>query len=114
MQGESDLNTWARQIGADVQLQLHVQPGARASAVTGVYGARLKVAVNAPPVEGKANEALLDLLADLLQCPRRRLRVERGSASRDKTVSVEGAQAGDVIRRLLERDASRRAIGKPK
>jgi len=88
MQPEPDREEWATAAGGDTLLHLHVRPGAKRSAIAGVHGARLKVAVKAPPVDGKANAALVEFLADLLRLPRRQVVLESGAAHRDKTVRV--------------------------
>ena len=72
-------------------LELHVQPGAKRSEVAGLHGGRLKVRLAARAVGGAANEALVELLADLLGAPKRGVVIEAGAASRQKRVSVRGA-----------------------
>ena len=83
---------WRREDDGDLVLQLHVQPGARRTAVAGLYGvgveARLKLALAAPPVDGKANAALLRYLAAAFGVPQKSVTLERGEASRQKTVRV--------------------------
>lgn len=70
-------------------LSLHVQPGARRDEIVGAHGDRLKVAVRAPAVDGRANDALLDVLADVLTLPRRALHIRSGANARDKRVLIE-------------------------
>ena len=70
------------------QLSVRVQPGASRSEVAGLHGAELKVRVKAPPVEGKANEALLECLAKLFRVKRSQCELVRGETSRSKTVFV--------------------------
>ena len=65
-------------------------PNAPRSAVVGWLGEALKVKVHAPPVEGRANEALCEFLADELGLPRRAVSVLRGDTSRQKLVRIEG------------------------
>ena len=72
------------------QLSVRVQPGASRSEVAGLHGAELKVRVKAPPVEGKANEALLECLAELFRVKRSQCELLRGESSRSKTVFVRG------------------------
>jgi uncharacterized protein len=83
---------WRREDGGDLVLLLHVQPGARRTAVAGLYGAgveaRLKVALAAPPVDGKANAALLRHLAAAFGVPQKSVTLERGETSRQKTVRI--------------------------
>ena len=54
---------WLRELDSAIELTLHVQPGARRTEVAGMYGDALKVRLAAPPVDGKANEALVRFLA---------------------------------------------------
>jgi uncharacterized protein (TIGR00251 family) len=63
-------------------------------------GTRLRVWLHAPPVEGAANEALLELFARTLRLPRRRVTLERGMSTRQKTVAVEGLSSQEFWRRL--------------
>ena len=81
---------------------LHVQPGARRSALLGQYGERLKVSVQAPPTDGRANEALLSYLAACLDLRACALRLVAGSSSRDKLVLIEcdPAEATRIAQRL--------------
>jgi hypothetical protein len=83
------LPTWIRVDASGVRLALRVQPGARRCAVVGEYGERLKVAVQAPPSDGRANEALLAYLATCLEIRIGALRLVAGVASRDKSVQVD-------------------------
>ena len=85
--------------GTTVRVDVHVQPRASKSEIVGLHGAALKVRVQAPPVEGAANEALVSLLADRLGVPRRAVRVVAGAASRMKTVEVDGTTE-DAVRAL--------------
>jgi uncharacterized protein (TIGR00251 family) len=82
------------------RLQLRVSPGAARSAVVGRHGAGWKVRVAARAEDGKANEALVRLLADTLALPARNVRIVSGHASRDKTVALEGLER-DETERLL-------------
>jgi uncharacterized protein (TIGR00251 family) len=79
---------FAREDGDAVVLALHVQPGARRTEVAGLHGAALKIRLAAPPVEGKANEALRAFLADAFGVPLRRVAIVRGEASREKVVRI--------------------------
>ena len=73
-----------------VYISLHVQPGARKEGVSGLFGSSVKVTLKAPPVDGKANSALLRFLAELLGVPQARLELCAGASSRDKKVFVAG------------------------
>jgi uncharacterized protein (TIGR00251 family) len=82
------------------RLRLRVVPGTSRPGVVGRHGDAWKVRVSAPAEEGKANEAVLDLLADALELPRRDLEITSGRGSRDKTVSLEGVSPDVVEARL--------------
>jgi hypothetical protein len=73
-------------------LHLHVQPGASRSEFAGKHGERIKVRLAARAVDGKANEALIEFLADYFKVPKRSVRIESGLKSRQKRVVIEGAQ----------------------
>jgi len=78
-------------------LALHVQPGARRTEVAGVHGQALKVRLAAPPVDGKANAALIAFLADAFGVPRAQVRLLRGETSRAKQVEISApAQRPDL------------------
>ncbi len=70
-------------------LELHVQPGAARSEFAGRHGERVKIRLAARAVDGKANQALVDFLADYYQVPRRCVRIASGLKSRDKRVVIE-------------------------
>jgi uncharacterized protein (TIGR00251 family) len=82
-----------RGVPGGVQLMLHVQPGARATAVAGRHGDAIKVRLAAPPVDGRANEALVAFVADLAGVPGRDVRLVRGATSRSKVIEVLGLSA---------------------
>lgn len=85
---------------AEARLTVKVQPGASRSQVVGFQGDALRVRVAAPPERGKANDALLELLAQALGVPKWRIEILRGHASRDKVVLVQGLTLEEVRRRL--------------
>jgi hypothetical protein len=82
------------------RLTLTVSPGARQSAIVGRHGDGWKVRVCAPPERGRANDALLTLLAEALSVPRTGLRLAHGQSSRHKAVRVEGLDGEEASRRL--------------
>ena len=81
---------WPCLAGEDgaVRLSLAVTPNAKRTACDGLHDGALRVRLAAPPVDGKANAALLSWLADELRCPKRDLTLLRGEASRRKQVQV--------------------------
>ncbi len=78
-------------------LTVRVMPSARENRIDGWYGHALRLRVRAPPEKGKANEAVIRLLAELLEVPPARIRVVRGTASRDKLIEVEGLEEVDTL-----------------
>jgi uncharacterized protein (TIGR00251 family) len=83
-----------------VSFRVRVVPRARQSAVTGVEEGVLHVRLAAPPVEGKANEALRQLLAEVLGLRKSAVEIAVGEKSRHKTVRVSGMSASEVAARL--------------
>jgi len=84
-----------------VVLRVHVQPGTGRSAVVGRHGDALKVRVAAPPVEGRANEALLHLLTETLGVKNDQVSLVSGESSRAKRVRLTGVDPEEV-KHLLE------------
>lgn len=84
------------------RIQLRVSPGAARSAVVGRHGDGWKVRVAAAPEAGKANEAVVRLLADVLRLPAAGLSIVSGHASRDKMVSLSGLDRDEIERRLTQ------------
>jgi len=84
--------------GATFAVKVH--PRARKNAITGEVGEALKVALTAPPVEGKANQACIDFIASLLKVPRSSVTIASGASSRNKVIRVTGLSAEDVRRRM--------------
>jgi hypothetical protein len=75
-------------------LELHVQPGARRTEVAGLHGDRLKLRLAARAVEGRANEALVQFLAETLGTSRRNVVIVSGEHSRAKRVEIAAAARG--------------------
>ncbi len=80
---------WRRNDGGTLVLTLHVQPGAARTQVAGVHGEALKIRLAAPPVDGKANDALLHFLAAGFGVPLRQVTLVRGQTARAKVVRIE-------------------------
>ncbi len=77
-----------------------VQPRAKKNAVTGEVGDALKLSLTAPPVEGRANEACVEFLAETLGVSRSSVTIAAGQSSRNKLIRVAGLSAAEVRRRL--------------
>ncbi|WP_109485283.1 DUF167 domain-containing protein [Occallatibacter savannae] len=93
-----------REAPGGVTLAVRAQPGAKKTAIVGVYGegdaAQLKVAVKAPPVEGRANEALTVFLAETFGIPKRAVELASGETSRSKVFLLRGVSLGEARKRL--------------
>jgi uncharacterized protein (TIGR00251 family) len=79
---------WFRRDGDVVTLTLHVQPGAKRSEIAGLHGTALKLRLAAPPIEGKANEALLRFLSGVFAVPLRNIELKQGAQSRHKVIRI--------------------------
>ena len=89
-----------RDTTAGVTFAVKVQPRAKRNAITGEVGDALKLALTAPPVDGRANEACIEFLANLLKVPRSSVTIASGETSRNKVVRVAGVSADDIRRRI--------------
>lgn len=89
-----------RDAGEGAQFAVRVTPRASKTAVTGVIGegpeAAVKIALHAPPVEGKANAALVEFLAELLGVRRSAIEIKSGEHARNKVILVRGVKAAVV------------------
>jgi len=84
--------------GATFAVKIH--PRARKNAITGELGDTLKLSLTAPPVEGRANEACIEFLANLLKVPRSSVTIASGQNTRRKVIRVSGVSADEVQKRL--------------
>jgi uncharacterized protein (TIGR00251 family) len=84
-----------------VRLSVRVQPRASRSEVVGIHGDALKIRLSAPPVDGAANAALIEFLADIFAVGRRSVRILAGESSRSKVVEIDGITER-VVRDLVE------------
>lgn len=85
------MSTWYQRSADTLILVLHVQPGAKQTSVAGLHGDALKIRLAAPPVEGRANEALLRFIADQFEVPLRSVELKQGGQSRHKRVAICGS-----------------------
>jgi uncharacterized protein (TIGR00251 family) len=82
-------------------LQVLAKPGAKRSEILGVQGDFLKIAIQAPPVDGAANEALIRFLAEALGVKRQQIELLSGDASRQKRLFLSGLSADRLVRMAL-------------
>jgi len=83
-----------------VTFAVKVQPRARKNAIIGTAGDALKLALTAPPVEGKANQAVIEFFAEFFEIPRSSVSIASGETSRNKVIRVSGMSAQQVRERL--------------
>ena len=89
-----------RDTTSGVNFAVKVHPRAKKNAITGEVGDALKVALTAPPVDGKANAACIEFFAKLLKVPRSSVTIASGQSSRNKVIRVTGLSAEEVRKRL--------------
>jgi uncharacterized protein (TIGR00251 family) len=101
------VSEWLR-LAADgrITLTLHIQPGAKKTEFAGLHGDALKIRLAAPPVDGKANEALLRFVGETLGLPRAAVSLKSGQASRRKVLEICGATL-EAVAHLAETRSSR-------
>jgi hypothetical protein len=96
-----------RETAVGVTVAVRAQPGARKTAIIGVYGdgpeAQLKIAVHAPPLEGRANQALIAFLAEFFSVPRAHVELISGELSRSKVFMIRSMTKAAADSLLSER-----------
>ena len=83
-----------------ITFAVKVHPRARKNAISGVVGDALKLALTAPPVEGKANQAVIEFFAELFAIPRSSVTIASGETSRNKLVRIAGLSRTAIEQRL--------------
>jgi uncharacterized protein (TIGR00251 family) len=91
-----DFSPFAKDVGDGCTLAVRVRPGARKNDVAGIHAGAVKISLTTPPVDGRANEALIEFVADLLRVPRARVAILSGATSRMKLLRVTGKSAAEV------------------
>ena len=89
-----------REQSGSVWLSVKLQPRASKNEILGPQGNELRIRVTAPPVDSAANAALIEFLAERLDCPRGRITLVRGQTSRHKVLLLSGATTRDVLKKL--------------
>lgn len=96
----------ARRDGTDWVLDVRVQPRASRTEFAGLLGDRLRVRLNAPPVDGRANAALIEFIAGVCGVPHARVTIDKGLTGRDKRVRIHGlAGIPAALRSIVGADA---------
>ena len=92
--------SWIQQAAGGCVICVRVIPRASKNQIQGVLGDALKIRLQAPPVEGKANEALVRFLADTLSLPARNIGLLSGATGRNKRLRLEGLDVAEACSRL--------------
>ena len=79
---------FVQEVSDGCTLSVHVHPGARRRSINGIHAGAVKISLTTPPVDGRANEALIAFLAELLRLPQARIVIVRGAASRTKFLRI--------------------------
>ncbi|MEG9434990.1 YggU family protein [Edaphobacter sp. HDX4] len=87
---------FARDVPDGCTVSVRVHPGAKRNAVTGLHAGAVKIALTAPPVDGKANEALIAFVAERLRLPRAQVSLIARTSSRSKTLRIRGKSAAEI------------------
>jgi uncharacterized protein (TIGR00251 family) len=85
-----------------VTFSIKVQPRAKKTAITGTVGDALKISITAPPVDGKANQAVIEFFADIFKIPRSSVTIASGETSRLKMIRISGVDKATLQQRLAE------------
>lgn len=98
------MNWYRQEDNGKLILSLYIQPGAKNTRFAGLHGDALKISLAAPPIEGKANKALIKFLANCFQVSANQVSIKRGEHSRYKLVEIEQATIDPGL--LLEGESS--------
>jgi uncharacterized protein (TIGR00251 family) len=93
--------TWCSALPGGVRLAVQITPNAKKTEVIGVLDDALKLKLQAPPVDGKANEALIKYLAQVLKVPKSAVSITHGHTSKKKLIEISGALTPQDVQRLL-------------
>lgn len=91
-----DFCSFAKDAEDGCLLAVRVHPGAKKNDVTGIHAGAVKISLTAPPVDDKANEALVEMLAERLRLPRARIAIASGRTGRLKRLRITGKSAAEV------------------
>lgn len=92
---------WCSRHGDRLRISVHVQPNASRTEISGVLESAIKIRLHAPPVDGKANEALVNFIAEQLNVAKRDVSVSHGHSSRQKIIEVRTDMAVEQVEALL-------------
>ena len=82
---------WYKYNHDELIINVYLQPGAKKNELLGLYNNALKIRLNVPPIEGRANKALIKLIAELFHVPIRQVALVRGQQSKHKVLTIKGS-----------------------
>lgn len=91
-----EIGSVAQDVTDGCTLSVRVRPGAKKNDVAGIHAGAAKISLTAPPIDGRANEALIEFIAELLRIPRARVLILSGASSRMKVLRITGKSAAEV------------------
>lgn len=94
------LPSWLAVSGEAMLIAIHAQPGAKRDALCGEFNGRLKIALNAPPVDGKANQKLIQFLSKRLGTSKSAISIVQGETSRDKKIRISLLSVSQIVEKL--------------
>jgi uncharacterized protein (TIGR00251 family) len=92
----NELSSFVQDVADGCTLAVRVHPGARRNDVAGLHAGAVKISISAPATDGRANEALIEFVAELLRTPRAQVSLVSGAASRSKVLRITGKSAAEV------------------
>ncbi|MFA5687683.1 MAG: DUF167 family protein [Kiritimatiellales bacterium] len=91
---------WIRETEKGILLAVRAVPRASKNEISGIHGDALRIRLQAPPVEGKANQALIKFLSGVLKIPRAQILISGGETGRNKVVLITGMSKADAVEKL--------------
>lgn len=91
-----EFSAFVRDVEDGCTLAVRVHPGAKKNDIAGIHAGAVKISLTAPPVDGRANEALIEFVAELLRIPRARVVLVSGATGRMKLLRITGKSAAEV------------------
>ena len=76
--------------GNKIFLKVHINPNSKKNEIVGIFDNSLKIKISSPPVDGKANKAIIKFFSKFLNIPKSKIKIEKGDKSRDKLIAIEG------------------------
>jgi uncharacterized protein (TIGR00251 family) len=100
-----EFSNFVQDVADGCTLSVRVHPGARRNDISGLHAGAVKISITTPPTDGRANEALIEFLAERLRVPRARVAILSGATSRSKALRITGKSAAEVQAALFPVDA---------